>query len=68
MFSTGAAHKLQDGALVQTAGAVHVSIHPGATASVSTQVAALRHMLLGETRGEMNETFSRVKAVCSILG
>ena len=64
-FVTGARHKLAPGALVQAAGAVHVSLHPGRAASVSTQIAALRHLLLGETKGEMKKALDQVKKVCT---
>ena len=46
-FSLGAPHKLAPGALVQSVTAIHVEIaHVGAP-SVSTQIAALRKLLLG---------------------
>ncbi|KAH9048372.1 carbohydrate esterase family 9 protein [Lactarius hengduanensis] len=46
-FSTGAAHKLEDGAVVQEVTALHVSVgHFGRKPSVSTQIAALRGLLL----------------------
>ncbi|KAH9913692.1 composite domain of metallo-dependent hydrolase [Epithele typhae] len=61
MFSTGARHKLEEGAVVQPVGAVHVALHPGKSASVSTQVAALRNLLLGDTTGEMGKAFAKVK-------
>ncbi|KAM5543998.1 hypothetical protein V8D89_002615 [Ganoderma adspersum] len=60
-FSTGARHKLEKGALVQEAGAVHVAIHPVGSPSVSTQIAALRHLLLGETSGDVKEWFGKIK-------
>ncbi len=62
-FSTGARHKLEMGALVQEAGAVHVAIHPIGSPSVSTQIAALRHLLLGETSGDVKEWFKKIKRV-----
>ncbi|KAH9176442.1 carbohydrate esterase family 9 protein [Lactarius sanguifluus] len=46
-FSTGAAHKLEDGAVAQEVTALHVSVgHFGRKPSVSTQIAALRGLLL----------------------
>ncbi|KAI1784439.1 composite domain of metallo-dependent hydrolase [Ganoderma leucocontextum] len=60
-FSTAARHKLEKGALVQEAGAVHVAIHPVGSPSVSTQIAALRHLLLGETTGDVKEWFGKIK-------
>ncbi|KAH8080279.1 carbohydrate esterase family 9 protein [Cristinia sonorae] len=44
-FSTGAEHKLKEGAIVQDIVAVHVSIHHQGVPSISTQIAALRHLL-----------------------
>ena len=62
-FSTGARHKLEKGALVQEIGAVHVAIHPVGSPSVSTQIAALRHLLLGETSGDVKEWYSKIRRV-----
>ena len=62
-FSTGARHKLGRGALVSGAGAVHVTVHPGGSASVSTQLAALRHLLLSDAGGDMGVWLERVRAV-----
>lgn len=48
-FSTGAAHRLEDGAVIQDVAALHVQIgHSNQGPSVSTQIAALRNMLLGD--------------------
>ena len=70
-FSLGAPHKLALGAIVQRAGAVHVAIHRGQAQSVSTQVAALRRLLLGDrvgveeremgTGGELEAWFAKVR-------
>ncbi|KAL1952082.1 hypothetical protein VTO73DRAFT_1231 [Trametes versicolor] len=60
-FSTVAHHKLETGAIVQEIGALHVSIHPVGIPSVSTQIAALRHLLLGETTGEVKYWLRKVK-------
>ena len=62
-FSTGAGHKLEDGALLQEAGAVHVAIHRVGSPSVSTQIAALRRLLLGETTGDVKVWFDKIRAV-----
>lgn len=62
-FSTAAKHKLQTGAIVQEAATVHVSVHPGRTSSVSTQIAALRHLLLHQTDGELGKAFERIRKV-----
>ena len=46
-FSTGAAHKLADGAVMQEVTALHVSVgHFASRPSISTQIAALRNLLL----------------------
>ncbi|KAI0266870.1 carbohydrate esterase family 9 protein [Gloeopeniophorella convolvens] len=46
-FSTGAVHKLEEGAVIQEITALHVSVrHFGRRPSVSTQIAALRGLLL----------------------
>lgn len=46
-FSLGAAHKLEFGAVLQETTALHVTVrHFGSTPSISTQIAALRRMLL----------------------
>ncbi|KAF8525610.1 hypothetical protein BU17DRAFT_41726 [Hysterangium stoloniferum] len=50
-FNLGAKHALQPGAVVQKVVALHVSISKGATASVSTQIAALRKLLLESKYG-----------------
>ncbi|KAI0710591.1 carbohydrate esterase family 9 protein [Earliella scabrosa] len=60
-FATGALHKLQDGAIIQEAGTVHVSVHPGGTQSVSTQIAALRRLLLSQTDGELGRAFEQIR-------
>lgn len=53
VFSTGAAHGLQGGAVVQDVAALHVSIGRrwSGSPSVSTQVAALRNLLLHSNEG-----------------
>lgn len=46
-FSTGAAHKLEDGAVIQEITALHISVgHFGRKPSISTQIAVLRGLLL----------------------
>ncbi|KAI0670026.1 carbohydrate esterase family 9 protein [Trametes maxima] len=61
-FSTAARHRLEKGALVQEAGGLHIAIHPTGTPSVSTQIAALRHLLLGKTTGELGLWVGKIKA------
>jgi hypothetical protein len=63
IFSTGAAHRLEDGAIIQDVAALHVQIgHSNKGPSVSTQIAALRNILLGE---ESSNMFSEVAKVLS---
>ena len=62
-FSTGARHQLEKGALVQEVVAVHVGIHHRAIPSVSTQIAALRHLLRGHGKGEVGHWFKKVTKV-----
>ncbi|KAG6372339.1 carbohydrate esterase family 9 protein [Boletus reticuloceps] len=51
-FSTGAAHALEEGAVIQEIAALHVNIHRGSgSPSVSSQIAALRHLLLEAASG-----------------
>lgn len=61
-FSTGARHKLEDGAIVRSATALHVHIGPGQGASVSTQIATLRRLLI---HGAKHGAFQRVARVRS---
>lgn len=63
-FVSGAAHKLERGAVVQDVVALHVAIGPYGIPSVSTQVAALRHILIssGET-GELYHWVGKVREV-----
>ncbi|KAI0828485.1 carbohydrate esterase family 9 protein [Trametes gibbosa] len=60
-FSTVAHHKLEDGALLQEVAALQVSIQPQGTPSVSTQIATLRNLLLGETKGDMKRVVDDIK-------
>ncbi|KAG9086281.1 hypothetical protein FRC06_003164, partial [Ceratobasidium sp. 370] len=45
-FRTGAAHKLEEGAVINPLAALHLSIGHGAGVSVATQIATLRRLLL----------------------
>ncbi|KAF9017784.1 hypothetical protein BDZ89DRAFT_1165551 [Hymenopellis radicata] len=45
-FSTSSSHKLEKGAIVQSVGALHVAVTMNSGVSVSTQIAALRALLL----------------------
>ena len=67
-FSTGAAHKLDMGALVQEATAIHVKlVHSGSKPSISTKVAALRRSLLHGGEGELGSAFRDVADVSILL-
>ncbi|KIY48772.1 hypothetical protein FISHEDRAFT_65620 [Fistulina hepatica ATCC 64428] len=59
-FHTAAPHKLAKGAVVQGITAVHVSLSLSSADSVSTQIAALRALLLGGGSGELGEQFAKV--------
>ncbi|KAJ6625571.1 hypothetical protein B0H10DRAFT_2001975 [Mycena sp. CBHHK59/15] len=62
VFSMAAAHKLADGAVVQDVAALHVAITLSSGVSVSTQISALRGLLLGEAQGELGQRFGDVVA------
>ncbi|KAJ6572062.1 carbohydrate esterase family 9 protein [Mycena capillaripes] len=62
VFSTVAAHKLVDGAVIQEVAALHVGLSLSSAISVSTQIAALRGLLLGEGKGDLAQRFSDVVA------
>ncbi|KZT72054.1 composite domain of metallo-dependent hydrolase [Daedalea quercina L-15889] len=60
-FSPGAKHKLEKGAIVQQAAALHISIHYDAGPSVSTQIAALRALFRMEVRRPLGNLIEKVK-------
>ena len=59
-FSLSSSHRLQKGAVVQEVTAIHVSIHHFDKPSISTQIAALRNLLLGKHEGLSAEWWDRV--------
>ncbi|KAH0826552.1 hypothetical protein J3R83DRAFT_4906 [Lanmaoa asiatica] len=60
-FSLAAKHKLENEAVLNDVTAVHVSVlHRGGGQSVSTQIAVLRHLLLGPYTGERGASFEAV--------
>lgn len=63
-FSTGARHKLEVGAVVQSVTALHVHVEPGQGVSVSTQIATLRRLLLAD---EKSGVFQRAAHVSAML-
>ncbi|KAJ7931230.1 carbohydrate esterase family 9 protein [Mycena leptocephala] len=62
VFSTAAANKLVDGAVIQDVAALHVALSLSSGISVSTQIATLRGLLLGAGAGDLAEQFSNVVA------
>ncbi|KAK0452688.1 carbohydrate esterase family 9 protein [Armillaria borealis] len=59
-FTTGAAHKLEDGAIIQDVAALHVMVSMSSPISVSTQLGTLRRLLSGEAHGELGAQFRKV--------
>ncbi|KAJ7669296.1 carbohydrate esterase family 9 protein [Mycena polygramma] len=62
VFSTVAGHKLADGAVTQEVTALHVGLSLSSVVSVSTQIATLRGLLLGQGKGDISRRFSDVVA------
>lgn len=64
-FSLGALNKLDDGAVIQEVTGMHVAVRyfGKSTPSVSTQIAALRRLLLGKTDGASGRAFQQVREV-----
>ncbi|KAJ6532729.1 carbohydrate esterase family 9 protein [Mycena vulgaris] len=60
VFSTAAAHKLIDGAVLQEIAALHVALSLSSGISVSTQITTLRGLLLGEGEGNLAQRFADV--------
>ncbi|KAF8161153.1 carbohydrate esterase family 9 protein [Crassisporium funariophilum] len=58
-FNTGLPHRLVKGAILQDVVALHVNID-SSTPSVSTQIAALRSLLQGESEGKLGAHFKDV--------
>lgn len=53
--------------MVQGATALHVNVGSSSKASISTQIAALRRLLLGKGQGELADRFADVVKVCVVL-
>ncbi|KAF7334289.1 Carbohydrate esterase family 9 protein [Mycena sanguinolenta] len=62
VFSTVAANKLADGAVIQELAALHVAVSLSSRVSVSTQIATLRGLLLGEGKDDISRRFGDVVA------
>ncbi|KAI0690094.1 carbohydrate esterase family 9 protein [Cytidiella melzeri] len=60
VFATGAKHRLEKGALIAETAGVHIGIHHGVGPSVSTQIAALRNLLLGHGQSHLGQWFKNV--------
>ncbi|ESK97124.1 carbohydrate esterase family 9 protein [Moniliophthora roreri MCA 2997] len=60
LFSTGASHKLEEGALIQETTGLHVSVRHYGTPGVSTQIGVLRRMLLNPPEGALGDQFKKV--------
>ncbi|KXN85384.1 hypothetical protein AN958_11484 [Leucoagaricus sp. SymC.cos] len=60
-FSLGALNKMEKNAVIQVVTGLHVSIGHFTKPSVSSQIAALRRLLLGPAAGAMGAYFHRVK-------
>lgn len=68
-FATGASHKLEHGAILQDVTALHIRLSQeySTTASVGTQMATLRKLLLGQhVGGDVQERFSQVAGVSKL--
>ncbi|KAJ7056558.1 hypothetical protein C8F01DRAFT_1233681 [Mycena amicta] len=61
-FSLGSTHKLEKGAVLQDIAAVHIAISPSFAPSVSTQIAALRRLLLESSVKESEHEFAFAQA------
>jgi len=59
-FSTGAPHRLAHGAVIQDVAALHFTISAVGQPSVSTQIAALRKILLHEQEGDLGHWIKQV--------
>ena len=65
-FSTGASSKLEEKAVLQEVGALHVAVrHLGAAPSVSTQIGVLRKLLLDPPEGNAGQYWKDARQVCS---
>ena len=66
-FSLGVTHKLEQGAIFQEVTGVHVSVRHFSKLSISTQIAALRKLLLDSRQNSADGWFKRVTTVRLIL-
>lgn len=66
-FSLGASNGLEAGAVIQDVAGLHVAVKHFSKPSVSSQVAALRRLLLGEHDSALGFWFKKVVEVCMSL-
>jgi hypothetical protein len=52
--------------MIEETAALHVGIHYGVGISVSTQIAALRNLLLGHGKGKLGHWFRKVSEVTTV--
>jgi len=62
-FGTGLPHRLEKGALLQDVTALHFDL-TSSKPSVSTHIAALRNLFLGQSEGELAVQIKEVISVC----
>jgi hypothetical protein len=61
VFSLGAMHKLEEGAIIQDVAGLHISVsHFGSVPSVSAQIVALRRLLLEPPKDRSVQWFQQV--------
>jgi hypothetical protein len=65
-FSLGAAHKLEEGAIKREIVALHITLGHGFTPSVSTEIAALRTLILHPPNGEAEYWIRQLTKVCCV--
>lgn len=62
-ISTGASHRSEPGAVIQDVVAIHIAIGHYGGPSISTQIAALRNLLLGKIGGDLGHWAEKVVKV-----
>lgn len=68
VFSLGVMHDFEPGAIIQNVAGLHISIrHFSGTPSISTQIAALRRLLLDPLKGAWTEWLKLVVEVVDLL-
>lgn len=67
VLSLGVTHKVDKGAIIREVTGVHVSVRHFSKISISTQITALRKLLLDPQENSAGDWFKRVTAVCLTL-